>query len=81
MGHVEDLCKNNYRGLRDSSVARSADCFPREPRFEFQNPRGSSQPFAISVPGDLTPSFGFCGQQTCTLYANKHSGKNTYEMK
>lgn len=43
-------------GQTDNSGDKITGCSPREPRFDSQNPRGSSPPAVTLVPGGLKPS-------------------------
>lgn len=62
-------------GWRDSSEVKCICCFCREPRFSSQQSDGGSQP------GDLTPSYDLCGQQTCTQCTYIPEGKTFMHIK
>lgn len=45
------------------------------PRFNSQQPHGSSQPSVTAVPGNPTFSLGLCGH--CILMIHRHLGRET----
>lgn len=53
--------KSGRTGVMDESVGKITSCFCRGPRFISLHP----QPSLSIVPGNTTPSFGFCENQSC----------------
>ena len=56
-------------------LINSAGCSCKGSKFDFQHSHGGSQPSVETDTGDLIPSFGFLGYQTCIQCIDISAGK------